>query len=260
MWDDFFSYHFFICSLSNQADKWIAVVTNRVLFCAISWRLTCGAENTLFHYLSWDSFHGIVICPSDGDAPATRGVVHAEVVNTFHKTCLSMRRLFSPYYKQVGWMKYLQLLYICYTKGVVFFLSHWLKHWLYVSYFKFSSSWRFTCTSRNKTVFSIIAFKRKGSEDTVCVQRNARCYWARCTVSSDARQCNGAEEDCHSPQVLGHRVRVYYNRKSVEFLVWGYLTTKLHEVISWVEPLFEINNATLVTWLNYSPSVVPQLV
>lgn len=63
-------------------------------------KLTCGAENTLFHYLSWDSFHGIVVCPSDGDAPTTGGVVHAEVVNTFHKTCLSMRRLFSPYYKQ----------------------------------------------------------------------------------------------------------------------------------------------------------------
>lgn len=63
-------------------------------------KLTGGTENTLFHYVSWDSFHGVVVCPSDGDAPITGGVVHAEVVNTFHKTCLSMRRLFSPYYKQ----------------------------------------------------------------------------------------------------------------------------------------------------------------
>ena len=71
------------------------------LFCA-QLRLTGGTENTLFHYVSWDSFHGIVVCPSDGDTPSTSGPVHAEVLNTFHKTCLSMRRLFSPYYKQVS--------------------------------------------------------------------------------------------------------------------------------------------------------------
>ena len=64
-------------------------------------RLTAGIDNTLFHYVSWDSFHGIVVCPNDGDAPTTGGLVHAEVVSTFQKTCLSMRRLFSPYYKQV---------------------------------------------------------------------------------------------------------------------------------------------------------------
>ena len=67
-----------------------------------SYRLTGGAENTLFHYVSWDSFHGIVVCPSDGDTPSPSGAVHAEVVNSFHKTCLSIRKLFSPYYKQVS--------------------------------------------------------------------------------------------------------------------------------------------------------------
>ena len=71
------------------------------MFC-VRFRLTGGTENTLFHYVSWDSFHGIVVCPSDGDAPSTGGSVHAEVLDTFHKTCLSMRRLFSPYYKQVS--------------------------------------------------------------------------------------------------------------------------------------------------------------
>ena len=70
------------------------------MFC-VQFRLTGGTENTLFHYASWDSFHGIVVCPSDGDAPSTGGPVHAEILDTFHKTCLSMRRLFSPYYKQV---------------------------------------------------------------------------------------------------------------------------------------------------------------
>lgn len=67
-----------------------------------SHRVTSGAENTLFHYLSWDSFHGIVVCPRDGDTPSPGATVHAEVVSTFHKTCLSMRRLFSSYYKQVS--------------------------------------------------------------------------------------------------------------------------------------------------------------
>lgn len=67
-----------------------------------SHRVTSGAENTLFHYLSWDSFHGIVVCPRDGDTPSAGATVHAEVVSTFHKTCLSMRRLFSSYYKQVS--------------------------------------------------------------------------------------------------------------------------------------------------------------
>ena len=67
-----------------------------------SYRVTSGAENTLFHYLSWDSFHGIVVCPRDGDTPSPGATVHAEVVSTFHKTCLSMRRLFSSYYKQVS--------------------------------------------------------------------------------------------------------------------------------------------------------------
>lgn len=66
----------------------------------VNTKLTCGADNTLFHYLSWDSFHGIVVCPGDEDSPSSAGVIHAEVVRTFHKTCLSMRRLFSPYYKQ----------------------------------------------------------------------------------------------------------------------------------------------------------------
>ncbi|XP_073252830.1 protein inturned-like isoform X3 [Porites lutea] len=66
----------------------------------VTGKLTGGIDNTLFHYVSWDSFHGIVVCPNDGDAPTTGGLVHAEVVNTFQKTCLSMRRLFSPYYKQ----------------------------------------------------------------------------------------------------------------------------------------------------------------
>lgn len=63
-------------------------------------KLTGGAENTLFHYVSWDSFQGIVVCPSDGDTSFPNGGVHAEVVKSFHKTCLSIRRLFSPYYKQ----------------------------------------------------------------------------------------------------------------------------------------------------------------
>ena len=72
------------------------------LYLFVSVRLTCGADNTLFHYLSWDSFHGIVVCPGDEDSPSSAGVIHAEVVRTFHKTCLSMRRLFSPYYKQVS--------------------------------------------------------------------------------------------------------------------------------------------------------------
>lgn len=66
----------------------------------VTGKLTAGIDNTLFHYVSWDSFHGIVVCPNDSDAPTTGGLVHAEVVNTFQKTCLSMRRLFSPYYKQ----------------------------------------------------------------------------------------------------------------------------------------------------------------
>ena len=65
----------------------------------------------MFHYVSWDSFHGIVVCPSDGDVPLTGGPVHAEVLNTFHKTCLSMRRLFSPYYKQVSSKLGIYLLY-----------------------------------------------------------------------------------------------------------------------------------------------------
>lgn len=66
----------------------------------VNTKVTSGAENTLFHYLSWDSFHGIVVCPRDGDTPSPGATVHAEVVSTFHKTCLSMRRLFSSYYKQ----------------------------------------------------------------------------------------------------------------------------------------------------------------
>ena len=72
------------------------------IYQSFSIRLTGGTENTLFHYVSWDSFQGIVVCPSDGDTPSPSGAVHAEVVNSFHKTCLSIRSLFSPYYKQVS--------------------------------------------------------------------------------------------------------------------------------------------------------------
>ncbi|XP_031556946.1 protein inturned-like isoform X2 [Actinia tenebrosa] len=63
-------------------------------------RLTSGKENTLLNYVTFDSFNGVLVCPISNDPTFRCGTVHTEVLKTFHNTCLTIRRLFLPYYKQ----------------------------------------------------------------------------------------------------------------------------------------------------------------
>ena len=65
-------------------------------------RLTSGMENTLFQYVSFNSLHGVIVCPTTSENLSTGGAVHLEVIKAFHNSCLVIRRMFQPYYKQVG--------------------------------------------------------------------------------------------------------------------------------------------------------------
>ncbi|XP_048589718.1 protein inturned isoform X1 [Nematostella vectensis] len=63
-------------------------------------RLTAGPDNTLFHFVTFDSLSGVVVCPTSSDTVPRQGTVHADVLRTFHETCLNIRRFFLPFYKQ----------------------------------------------------------------------------------------------------------------------------------------------------------------
>lgn len=77
--------------------------TEKVIVIAVYFsRLTSGKENTLFNYVTFDSFNGVLVCPMSNDPTFRCGAAHTEVLKTFHNTCLTIRRMFLPYYKQVG--------------------------------------------------------------------------------------------------------------------------------------------------------------
>ncbi|KAL8207022.1 UNVERIFIED_CONTAM: hypothetical protein K2H54_040124 [Gekko kuhli] len=57
-------------------------------------KLTSGPENTLFHYISLETMHGIFITPTHTEVAQFGGTLHPQLIKNFHRCCLSIRSLF----------------------------------------------------------------------------------------------------------------------------------------------------------------------
>ncbi|XP_060102794.1 protein inturned isoform X2 [Heteronotia binoei] len=57
-------------------------------------KLTSGPENTLFHYISLETMHGIFITPTHIEVAQLGGTIHSQLIKNFHRCCLSIRSLF----------------------------------------------------------------------------------------------------------------------------------------------------------------------
>eukprot|EP00076_Gallus_gallus_P040625 XP_025006163.1 protein inturned isoform X2 [Gallus gallus] len=57
-------------------------------------KLTSGPENTLFHYLSLETMHGIFITPTHKEVARLGGSIHPRLIENFHRCCLSIRSVF----------------------------------------------------------------------------------------------------------------------------------------------------------------------
>ncbi|XP_061441064.1 protein inturned isoform X2 [Rhineura floridana] len=57
-------------------------------------KLTSGPENTLFHYISLETMHGIFITPTHAEVAQLSGTIHPQLVKNFYRCCLSIRSIF----------------------------------------------------------------------------------------------------------------------------------------------------------------------
>uniref|UniRef100_A0A8D2JI46 Protein inturned n=1 Tax=Varanus komodoensis TaxID=61221 RepID=A0A8D2JI46_VARKO len=57
-------------------------------------KLTSGPENTLFHYISLETMHGIFITPTHAEVTQLCGTIHPQLIKNFHRCCLSIRSIF----------------------------------------------------------------------------------------------------------------------------------------------------------------------
>ncbi|XP_077984334.1 protein inturned-like [Glandiceps talaboti] len=57
-------------------------------------KLSAGADNTLFHYVSLEVGQGIIVTPTHKDLQLLGGITHPQLLKTFHKTCLAIRHVF----------------------------------------------------------------------------------------------------------------------------------------------------------------------
>ncbi|NXF02269.1 INTU protein, partial [Smithornis capensis] len=57
-------------------------------------RLTSGPEITLFHYLSLETMQGIFITPTHREVAQLGGSIHPQLIENFHRCCLSIRSIF----------------------------------------------------------------------------------------------------------------------------------------------------------------------
>ncbi|XP_053110109.1 protein inturned isoform X2 [Hemicordylus capensis] len=57
-------------------------------------KLTSGPENTLFHYISLETMHGIFITPTHVEVMQLKGTIHPQLIKNFYRCCLSIRSIF----------------------------------------------------------------------------------------------------------------------------------------------------------------------
>ncbi|XP_069487212.1 protein inturned isoform X3 [Ambystoma mexicanum] len=57
-------------------------------------KLTSGPDNTLFHYITLETFQGIFISPTHREVAQLSGSIHPQLIKNFHRCCLSIRSIF----------------------------------------------------------------------------------------------------------------------------------------------------------------------
>ncbi|XP_010210490.1 PREDICTED: protein inturned [Tinamus guttatus] len=63
-------------------------------------KLTSGPENTLFHYLFLETVQGIFITPTHKEVARLGGSLHPQLIENFHRCCLSIRSVFQQSIKK----------------------------------------------------------------------------------------------------------------------------------------------------------------
>ncbi|XP_068797711.1 protein inturned isoform X3 [Struthio camelus] len=63
-------------------------------------KLTSGPENTLFHYLFLETMQGIFITPTHQEVAQLGGSLHPQLIENFHRCCLSIRSVFQQSIKK----------------------------------------------------------------------------------------------------------------------------------------------------------------
>ncbi|XP_078578543.1 protein inturned-like isoform X2 [Branchiostoma floridae x Branchiostoma japonicum] len=59
-----------------------------------STKLTCGVDNTLFHYLAVNSAAGVVVCPTQQEVGRLGGALHMDVIRNFYRCCQTIHGMF----------------------------------------------------------------------------------------------------------------------------------------------------------------------
>eukprot|EP00079_Xenopus_tropicalis_P020264 XP_012811015.1 PREDICTED: protein inturned isoform X2 [Xenopus tropicalis] len=57
-------------------------------------KLTSGPENTLFHYLYFETLQGVFISPTHKEVEQLGGSIHPQLIKNFHRCCLSIHSVF----------------------------------------------------------------------------------------------------------------------------------------------------------------------
>ena len=64
------------------------------LCCMLTFRVTRGSQNTLFHLLQFDGVEGVFVSPTPQALAATQGHLHSQVLTNFYKCCLQIHTSF----------------------------------------------------------------------------------------------------------------------------------------------------------------------
>ncbi|XP_078658939.1 protein inturned-like isoform X3 [Branchiostoma floridae x Branchiostoma belcheri] len=59
-----------------------------------STKLSCGVDNTLFHYLTVNTSAGVVVCPTHQDVGRLGGALHMDVIRNFYCCCQTIHAMF----------------------------------------------------------------------------------------------------------------------------------------------------------------------
>lgn len=60
----------------------------------LRFRLTSGPQNTLFHYLALETMQGVLVTPTHEQVSQLGGTMHPQLLQNFHRCCLSIRAVF----------------------------------------------------------------------------------------------------------------------------------------------------------------------
>ena len=82
----------------NMVDKFMDMPMMKIsclsLCCMLTFRVTRGSQNTLFHLLQFDGVEGVFVSPTPQALAATQGHLHSQVLTNFYKCCLQIHTSF----------------------------------------------------------------------------------------------------------------------------------------------------------------------